>query len=100
MAVLFDLANEVNRSASASAARQLKMLAGTLGLLQRAPQEFLQSRVGDGQLTDEVIVAKIEARKVAKQSRNFAEADRIRSELLDGGIVLEDNAAGTTWRRG
>jgi cysteinyl-tRNA synthetase len=99
VAVLFDLANEVNRGQSASAARQLRMLAGTLGLLQRQPHEFLQGTVGDSQLTDKYILAQIDARKAAKQSRNFAEADRIRKELLDGGIVLEDSAAGTTWRR-
>jgi cysteinyl-tRNA synthetase len=45
------------------------------------------------------INAQIEARIAAKKARNYAEADRIRKELLDAGIVLEDSAAGTTWRR-
>ena len=105
VAVLFDLANEVNRNKSPEAAAQLKALAGVLGLLQRDPQEFLQGDV-DIQLIGvpakgEVgsIDALIEERSAAKQAKNFAEADRIRKELLAAGIVLEDSAAGTTWRR-
>lgn len=99
VAVLFDLANEVNRSQSTEAAAQLKVLAGVLGLLQRDPQEFLQGGAGDGGVDDEAINAQIQARIAAKQAKNFAEADRIRKELLEAGIVLEDSAAGTTWRR-
>ena len=99
MAVLFDLANEVNRTQSAQMAAQLKALAGVLGLLQRASQQFLQGSAGEGGLSDVAINAQIEARIAAKKAKNFAEADRIRKELLDAGIVLEDGAAGTTWRR-
>ncbi|MDD5383943.1 MAG: cysteine--tRNA ligase [Gallionella sp.] len=99
VAVLFDLANEVNRSQSAEAAAQLKALAGVLGLLQRDPQVFLQGGAGEGGLDDAAIGAQIEVRIAAKKAKNFAEADRIRKELLDAGIVLEDSASGTTWRR-
>ncbi len=99
VAVLFDLANEVNRNQSAEAANQLKALAGVLGLLQRDPQEFLQGEASEGGLDDAAINAQIEARIAAKKAKNFAEADRIRKELLEAGIVLEDGAAGTTWRR-
>ncbi|MBI5438706.1 MAG: cysteine--tRNA ligase [Nitrosomonadales bacterium] len=99
VAVLFDLANEVNRTQSAEAASQLKALAGVLGLLQRDPQAFLQGGAGEGGFDDTVISAQIEARITAKKSKNFAEADRIRKELLETGIVLEDSAMGTTWRR-
>jgi len=99
LAVLFDLANEVNRTQSAEAAVQLKALAGGLGLLQRDPQAFLQGGASEGGLDDAAIGTQIEARIAAKKDRNFAEADRIRKELLEAGVVLEDGAAGTTWRR-
>ena len=98
MAVLFELANEVNRTRSSEAATKLKTLAGVLGLLQREPQEFLQGGANEG-LSEAQINEQIEARIAAKKARNFAEADRIRQELLAAGIVLEDSASGTTWRR-
>ena len=99
VAVLFDLANEVNRNQSVEAATQLKELAGVLGLLQREPQVFLQGETTAGGLDDAAINTQIEARIAAKKSKNFAEADRLRKELLEAGIVLEDSAQGTTWRR-
>ena len=80
-------------------ATQLKTLAGVLGLLQRDPQIFLQGGANEGGLDDASINALIETRIAAKQAKNFAEADRIRKELLAAEIVLEDSAAGTTWRR-
>ena len=97
MAVLFDLANEVNRNPSPEAATQLQLLAGILGLLQRDPQEFLQG--GDRKnMSEAQINEQIAARLAAKQSKNYAESDRIRKELLDLGIALEDTPQGTTWR--
>ncbi|MDO8294189.1 MAG: cysteine--tRNA ligase [Gallionella sp.] len=98
VAMLFDYANEVNRTQSAEAAAQLKALGSVLGLLQRDPVEFLQGGAATSGLDDAAISAQIEARIAAKKARNFAEADRIRKELLDAGIMLEDSAAGTTWR--
>jgi cysteinyl-tRNA synthetase len=102
VAVLFELANEVNRTKSAATARQLHGLAGILGLLERAPQQFLQSGAHlEANGVDEVFVlTQIEGRAAAKKSRNFSEADRIRSELSAQGIVLEDKPDGSTeWRR-
>jgi cysteinyl-tRNA synthetase len=99
MVVLFELANEVNRSQSPEAASQLKALGNVLGLLQRDPVEFLQGGTAASGLDDAAIKAQIAARNSAKQAKNYAESDRIRKELLDAGIVLEDSAAGTTWRR-
>jgi cysteinyl-tRNA synthetase len=98
MAVLFDLAGEVNRTGDATAARQLKALGGVLGLLQRPAVQFLQAARESG-LSNEAIDAQITARVAAKKAKNFAEADRIRDELKAVGIVLEDGPAGTTWRR-
>ncbi len=98
LAVLFDLANEVNKSSDTTLAGQLGALGGVLGLLQRDPVEFLQGGAAGG-LDEAQINAQIAARVAAKQAKNWAEADRIRKELLATGIVLEDCAAGTTWRR-
>ena len=94
IAVLFELAGEVNRTKSADTAGLLKALAGTLGLLQGDPKAFLQA----GTTLDEATIqSKIDARAAAKAAKNFAEADRIRQELLEQGIVLKDSPTGTTW---
>ncbi|MFL6694004.1 MAG: cysteine--tRNA ligase [Ramlibacter sp.] len=94
VAVLFELAAEINRSKSAELAGLLKALGGCLGILQGDPRAFLRG----GTTVDEAsIVQRIEDRAQAKRARNFAEADRIRDELLAEGIVLKDSAAGTTW---
>lgn len=98
IAVLFDLANQVNKTKSPVLAGELKAMAGILGLLQRDVQQFLQAgEQNAGQ--NEQIQAKIEARAQAKRDKNFALADSIRAELLAQGIILEDSAQGTTWRR-
>ncbi len=100
VAVLFDLAAEVNRRQSWALAGQLRALAGLLGLLQRSPQDFLQAAQPSGdQLPAAAIESLIGERLAAKSRRDYAAADRIRAELLAAGVVLEDSPQGTTWRR-
>ncbi len=114
VAVLFDLANEVNRSKSSQAGKLLKSLGSVLGLLQRNPADFLQAVIQPetGKIpvsgyaptvhvgySPEKISQLINERNAARKSKNFAESDRIRDGLLAAGIVLEDGPAGTTWRR-
>lgn len=101
IAALFDLANEANRTASAEASALLVALGGILGLAQRSPQAYLQAGVAahaDG-MGDSEIDQMIEARNAARKARDFAEADRIRQALTKAGILLEDTAKGTIWRR-
>lgn len=95
VAVLFDLAGEVNRSKSPELAGLLKALGACLGLLQDDPQQFLQA--GAAGVDAAAIEAQIAARAAAKAAKNWAEADRIRKELLEQGIVLKDSPTGTTW---
>ncbi|MCB2017331.1 MAG: cysteine--tRNA ligase [Hydrogenophaga sp.] len=99
VAVLFDLSSEVNRTQDPALAGLLKALGGTLGLLQQSPNAYLQSGGASQGLDEAAIAAQIEARAAAKAARNFAEADRIRQDLLVQGVVLKDGPAGTTWER-
>ena len=102
VAVLFDLANETNKTGALKDALLLKGLGGQLGLLQQDPQQYLQHQVSirDSTYTARSIEQMIQHRFAARKAGNYTEADRIRKELLDVGITLEDNSNGTTWRRG
>ena len=100
MAVLFELANEVNKTSSAELAGCLKALGGILGLLQREPQTFLQSGNSAGGLSNAAIDELIAQRQQARADKNWVESDRIRDLLNAENIILEDGAGGTTWRRG
>jgi len=94
VSVLFELASEVNRTRSGALAGLLKALGGCLGLLQQDPLAFLQSGAG---VNEADVTQRIAERAAAKAAKNFAEADRIRQELLALGIVLKDSASGTSW---
>ncbi len=96
LAVLFELASQVNRGQTADAAL-LKALGATLGVLQAEPEAFLQG--GQGGVDEVWVRQQITARAAAKQARDFTQADRIRADLLAKGIELKDSAQGTTWVR-
>ena len=104
LAALFDLAREINRlrdsepERAAALAGLMRSLGGRIGLLQEEPAAYLQG--GDDAGPDaQDIEARIEARRAARERRDFAEADRIRDELAAEGVQLEDGPEGTTWRR-
>jgi cysteinyl-tRNA synthetase len=96
VAVLFDLAAQVNITKSAQLSGLLKALGACLGLLQNEPTKFLQSGAENG-LDSAQIALRIADRIEAKKAKNFALADAIRNDLLAKGIVLKDSPTETTW---
>lgn len=109
LAVLFEVTRDINRALKAGQwleagqlARVLQELGSILGLLQQQPDIFLKASADEEKtdaLSADEVLSLIEARKQAKANKDFAQADRIRQDLLEKGIILEDSKAGTTWRR-
>ncbi len=100
MSVLFELANEANKNNDAQLSGCLKVLGGVLGLLQDNPQAFLQSGGSEETLSADEINDLIAQRKMASETKNWAESDRIRDILAEHKITVRDGADGTTWTRG
>jgi cysteinyl-tRNA synthetase len=107
IAVLQGLARELNSGRAAGAdpaalartAAELRALGAVLGVLKVAPESWFRAGAA-GSLADSDIEERIQARLTARKTRNWAESDRIRDELAQGGVVLEDKPGGTTtWRR-
>jgi cysteinyl-tRNA synthetase len=103
VAVLFDLATELNRNKSESVAAELLVLANTLGILTKSPASVVKGglnvALSSQGLSDEQIDALIVKRADAKKAKDFATADAVRKSLLEAGIILEDSPSGTRWRR-
>ncbi len=106
LAVLFDVAREVNRlqeferAAAGRLAARLRRLAAVLGLLQSAPERYLRHGSVDGGPADAEVEDWITRRTEARARKDWQEADRIRVRLATQGVVLEDGPGGTRWRRG
>jgi cysteinyl-tRNA synthetase len=107
LAVLFELTRAMNRAReqrdgeAARLANTLKALAGRLGILESDPETYLRSGHSDSQQgpSDQEIDVLIARREQARADRDWAEADRIRDQLSEMGVVLEDGSGGTLWRR-
>lgn len=102
-AVLFDMIREVNRlkatdlDAAAALAARMRELASVLGVLQLDADAFLLAG-GEGKLAAADIEALIAQRLAAREAKNWAESDRIRDELAEQGVILEDSQGKTSWR--
>ena len=104
IAHLFELKTKLNAATDEAEKARLKgalLLAGDLlGLLGQSPETWLRGDAGAaGGLSDAGIDAMIAQRKQARADKDFATSDRIRDELMAAGVILEDGAGGTTWRR-
>ena len=105
LSVLFDIAREINRQKACGEVERARGLAalmqrlgGVLGLLQSEPEVYLKGADAEGLDTGE-IERLIHSRLTARKNKEWAESDRIRDELKAKGVLLEDSATGTTWRR-
>ena len=106
LAVLFELVRDINRARSDEPdsvdllSSLLRYLANIIGLLESDPELFLKSQVSQSEgLSDTEVDSLIEQRLQARRSKEWAEADRIRDQLTESGIVIEDGTGGTRWRR-
>lgn len=99
MAVLFELAKEVNKTNDAGLSGLLVKLANQIGLLEQNPEAFFKAQPAGSEFGEAQIEALIEERKAARANKDFARSDEIRDELLANSIELLDSAEGTSWRR-
>jgi cysteinyl-tRNA synthetase len=84
---------------AAAAAATLRALGAVLGILQQNPDAYLKRSAGKQGLSDAEVEALLAARQEARAAKNFAESDRIRAQLAAAGVLIEDRAGRTEWRR-
>ena len=107
LSVLFDIARELNAAKEAKSAKvkhlvaSLRLLGGLLGIVQGDADDFLKSGIVNSVVIDmELIEQQIQARLAAKKARDWGLADKIRDDLKEQGVILEDTPDGlSTWRR-
>jgi cysteinyl-tRNA synthetase len=106
LAVAQNVARELNLAKAAGDVRKsadmaatLRAMGAVLGVLQQDPEKFLKRSADAGGLSDAQVEALLAARNAARAAKNYAESDRIRAQLNDAGILLDDKAGGTQWRR-
>jgi cysteinyl-tRNA synthetase len=106
LAVAQNVARELNLAKAAGdlpktadMAATLRAMGAMLGVLQQDPDKYLKRSAGAGGLTDAQVEALLAARNAARAAKNYAESDRIRAQLNQAGILLDDKAGGTQWRR-
>jgi cysteinyl-tRNA synthetase len=106
LAVAQNVARELNLAKAAKdlprtadMAATLRAMGAMLGVLQQDPDKFLKRSAGASGLTDAQVEALLAARNAARAAKNYAESDRIRAQLNAAGILLDDKAGGTQWRR-
>lgn len=102
ISVLFEVVKNINKKptrTSLTEAIMLYSLGRILGLMTYTPDSFFKQGSMEDTFSDKKVEELIAEREVYRRNRNFAEADRIRDELLEQGVVLDDTAQGTTWKR-
>jgi len=106
LAVAQNVARELNLAKAAGdlpkmadMAATLRAMGAMLGVLQQDPDKYLKRSAAAGGLTDAQVEALLAARNAARAAKNYAESDRIRAQLNEAGILLDDKAGGTQWRR-
>jgi cysteinyl-tRNA synthetase len=105
LSVLFELVKDINKAKTEGATElpqllaTLKRLGGILGILQCSAEDFFTRSADESAISEAEILALIERRKQARIEKNWAESDRVRDELKDKGVILDDGREGTTWRR-
>jgi cysteinyl-tRNA synthetase len=95
-----NLAKAANDGAKAAvAAATLRALGAVLGILQQEPDNYLKRSADKQGLSDAEVEALLAARQAARAAKNFGESDRIRAQLAAAGVLIDDKAGRTEWRR-